>query len=369
MANISEGNHRSHTIPIKMIIITALVILGIITLLVFGIRSKLGFYTVKPGEAAAIQTFGAARPEPVDTEGLHWHWPGPIGKVTSVQVRKSRTAEIGFQSLPDDTIDLLTGENWQRDYEAATRITGDLSLLEIQIVVHYVIHDLNKYLFEADDPGIIFEYNDQGKIRTHQSHPPGRPDGQSIKDAVEAAIARAVGQRTIDEVLVSDREIVEEDTKQNAQALLDSYRTGLTITSVQLQEVKPPDEVQAAFDDVLQAREEKETRRNEALAFESRTLPEARGQAEQIIKSAEAHRAERIAAAQGEAGRFTAILNEYEAAPEIIGKRMYLETVDRILPRLNQVLIVGPEADDLILNLGAPRSTTVVPTDGDPTGN
>ena len=145
----------------------ALAILGLILF----VKGCQGFYQVRPGEATAIQTFGAARPEPETQEGLHWHWPSPVGRTTTVQVRKSRTTEVGFQTLPQGKLDTLTGENWQRDLKAATMITGDLNLLETQLVAHYYISDLNKYLFEADDPGVRFEYIDGDRIREHASHP------------------------------------------------------------------------------------------------------------------------------------------------------------------------------------------------------
>ena len=168
-----------------------------------------------------------------------------------------------------------------------------------------------------------------------------------------------MGQRTIDQALVSDRETIERDTMEQAQGILNRYRTGLTITSVQLQEVKPPDEVQAAFDDVLQAREEKDTRINEALAFESQTLPEARGQAERIRKGAEAYEAQRVNGATAEADRFLAILAEYRAAPEIIAERMYLEAMDSFLPRTRQIIVAGGETGPLILNAGTPAGNVV----------
>ena len=122
-------------------------------LLIFMACAASGCYLVKPGEAAAEQTFGAARAEPVNSEGLHWHWPNPIGRTTVVQVRKSRTAEIGFQVLPEGQIDPLTGEGWQRDYEAATMIGGDLNLLETQLVAHYYISDLNAVPLPGRRPG------------------------------------------------------------------------------------------------------------------------------------------------------------------------------------------------------------------------
>ena len=337
----------------------AIITIALLTLVTL-ILAATGFYQIKPGEATAVQTFGAAKPEPATAEGLHWHWPWPIGATTR-QVQKSRIAELGFQTLPENKIDILTGENWQRDYQAATMITGDLGLLETQLVAHYYISDLNAYLFEADDPGVTYEYLDGDKPKTERSHPQGFPDGQTIKDALEISIRRAAGQRTIDQALITQRESIELETMEYAQDILNRYRTGLTITSVQLQEVKPPDEVQAAFDDVLRAREEKETRINAALTFESQTLPEARGQAEKIRKEAEAYRAERTNQAQGETARFLAILHEYQASPTIIARRMYLQTMDKVLPRTNQILIAGPETGPIIINNQPQGNTTVIP--------
>ena len=115
-----------------------------------------------------------------------------------------------------------TGENWQRDLRAATMIAGDLSLLEIQLVAQYYISDLNAYLFQADDPGVTFTYSEGNDARDHRSHPPGRPDGQTIKDALEVAIRRSVGQRTIDHVLVSERG--DDRTRNNGFGSADTER-------------------------------------------------------------------------------------------------------------------------------------------------
>ena len=320
-----------------------------------------GMYTVKPGQAAAVRIFGAAAAEPVSAEGFHWNWPKPIGYTNIIQVSENRSAEVGFNSLPDDKIDALTAEGWQRDINAATMITGDLNLVEVQIVAQYRISDLNKYLFHADDPGHSFQYLDGERTKTHRSHPTNRPDGQSLKDTLEIAMRRAFGQRTIDEALITARETIEGEIMQVAQELLDEYETGIQLTSVQLQEVKAPDAVQEAFDDVLRAREEKETRINEALAFESDTLPKARGLAKQLVQQAQAYRAERIAAATAEADRFTNILNEYKAAPEIIASRMYLETIDRVLPRLTQIIVTGDDPPTIILDAGK-TGTRIIPT-------
>ena len=338
------------------------IIAGVITAITV-IMAITGIYQVKPGEAAAVRVFGKANPEPVSTEGLHWNWPHPIGKTDVLQVQKNRTTEIGFQTLPSDRIGLHTGENWQRNIDEATMITGDLNLVEVHLVAQYNISDLNKYLFNATDPGVSFEYTDaDSKTRTHQSHPEGRPDGRTIKDALSTALRRAAGKRTIDQVLITEREAIEHETMEQAQRILQDHETGLTITSVQLQEVKAPDVVQASFDDVLRAREERDTRINEALAFEQKALPKAKGQAGQLINEAKAYRAERIAQATGEADRFINILNEYQASPEIIQARMWMETMDRILPKLDLIILAGENTPPVIINgTGANAKRQFVP--------
>lgn len=310
--------------------------------LVVGIWLILGFYSVRPGEAAALQTFGAAHAQPVSQEGLHWHYPSPIGRTTVVHVQKVRVSEVGFHTVPDDKISPVTNQGWQSDLGQATMITGDLSLIEAQLVVQYRIKNLHEYLFGADDPGITLLYlttEDANKVLTKQTHPEGYPDGKTLKDAIEVSMRRAMGQRTIDQAMITERETIEAETLEYAQDILDSYETGLQLISVQLQEVKAPDAVQEAFDDVLRAREEKDKRINEALAFRSKVLPEARGTAQRLLREAEAYRAERIAASQGEANRFLAIHEEYQAAPEIISERMYLEMMDTVMPRMKKVFI------------------------------
>ena len=308
-----------------------------------------GLYQVRPGEETAIQTFGAAREQPEQNEGLHWHWPSPIGRTRTLQVRKSRVAELGFHTLPEGQISLYTNENWQRNPDAAVMITGDLNIIEVLLTGQYHIKDLNKYLFEADDPGIEFEYaNAENDRRRHRSHPEGRPDGRTIQDAMEIALRQAMGTRNIDQALVSERDAIAAEVQQGAQEFLDRWNTGLALTTVQLQEIKPPDEVQAAFDDVLRAREERETRTNEALSYRSKTLPEARGQAERIVKEAQAYHAQVTNRAQGEAAAFTARRIEYEAAPLLIGQRMYLETIEQALPQLQ--LIVNAAGAPILLN-------------------
>ena len=321
-----------------------------------------GIYKVQPGEAAAVRVFGRAKPEPVTQEGLHWNWPRPIGRTDVVQVQKNRTAEIGYHTLPDERLSLFTGESWERNIEEATMITGDLNLVEVQMVIQYYISDLHRYLFSATDPGVTFQYTDQdSKVRQHRSHPADRPDGRTLKDAASIALRRAAGKRTIDEVLITQRESIELETMAIAQEILDQHRTGLTITSIQLQEVKAPDVVQAAFDDVLRAREERDTRINLGLAFEQQVIPQAKGKAGKLINEARAYRAERIAQATAEADRFNNILDEYLISPEIIQTRMWMETMDRILPQLELIIVAGEDTPPVIINGVSDRAGKTLP--------
>ncbi len=339
-----------YTIPGTIIGIAALGLLIIVPT----IMMITGFYSVGPGEAAALRTFGKARAEPESQEGLHWHWPSPIGRTDVVQVRKSRTATVGYHELPDERLDAETGQGWTRDLHGATMITGDLNIVEVQIVAQYTIKDLNKYLFGADDPGVEFTWQDQElENRSHRSHQEGKPDGSTIRNAISIAVRESMGLRNIDEALIQDRETIEQETRRQTQFLLDEWQTGLQVNAMQLQEVKAPQLVQDAFDDVLRAREERDTRINQALTYESRVLPEARGEAEQIRKEAVAYASQRVNQAQGEADRYNAILVEYQQAPDITATRMWLNMFDDIGERLDFVI----NETEAVLILGSDSMT------------
>jgi HflK protein len=182
-------------------------------------------------------------------------------------------------------------------------ISGDLNIIDVQLVVQYDIKDLNSFLFRVNDPG-----EDAGPQRQIEA---GRPDGLTLKDATEAALRLVVGQRSIAEVLAEERVALENATQDKLQEILDSYDTGINILSVELQKVEAPEDVRAAFNDVLNARQDKVTAINQAQAYENQRIPEARGQAEQIIQPAEAFKRARIERAQGESDQFLSILSEY----------------------------------------------------------
>ncbi len=305
-----------------------IIILAVIALIVV-IWAATGVYTISPGENAAVRLFGAVQGDPIAEEGLQWWWPSPVGNRDVVLVTETRRMELGFRSNEASVNTPFL--------EEALMISGDLNIVDVQMVVQYRISNLNNFLFNVDDPG--------EQIR---QIPEGQPDGRTLKDGAEAALRLVVGQRSIDDVLVRGREQVETDTRERLQAILDDYAAGIEVISVQLQDVKAPEEVRDAFDDVLRGRQERETRINQALAYEADVIPRARGDAQRIIEGAEAFRQARIETATGEAQRFDTVLNEYQSSPEVTRQRLYLEALEQVLPNVSKV-IVDPETEPVII--------------------
>ena len=263
--------------------------------LIIIIWAATGIYTISPGEQAALRLFGAAQSSTVTETGLHWWWPSPVGRRDVVQTEEIRRLELGFRGGEGGAITPVPVE--------AQMISGDLNIIDVQMVVQYNIKNLNHFLFRVDDPG-----EEAGPDRTIQA---GRPDGRTLKDATEAALRLVVGQRSIAEVLAEQRVDLQNSTRDKLQEIIDSYETGINVVSVELQKVEAPEDVRAAFNDVLQARQDKVTATNLAQAYENQVIPEARGRAEQIIQPAQAFKQARIERAQGEADQFLSILSQY----------------------------------------------------------
>ena len=320
-----------------------LAVFGILGL-AFIIWIATGVFQVSPGEQAVLRTFGKATR--TVGPGINWHPPAPIGTKNIESIEEIRSMELGFSVEGGVSNAVLLSE--------AQMIAGDLNVVDVPLVVQYRIKDLKSFLFNVADPG--------------ESIPPGtrnvaigRPEGRTLKDATEAALRLVVGQRSIDDVLTDNKPQVEADTRELLQSILDSYSTGIEITAVLLQEVKAPEEVRDAFQDVNRARQDKETLINQAEAFERGEIPLANGDAAQITQAAEAFKQERIAAAEGEAGRFLSVLREYEKSKDVTRQRLYLEAMEEILPGISK-FVVSPEAQgNIILNAGGGGQIVPVP--------
>ena len=325
---------------------------GLATYVTFGVLGlalilwlATGVYTVGPGEQAAIRTFGKCCKITEENAGLQWYWPAPVGTRNVESIREIRSMELGFSEA--------VGVSSQVLLEEAQMIAGDLNVVDVPLVVQYRIKDLEGFLFKVADPG---ERIPPGTRDIAE----GRPEGRTLKDATEAALRLVVGQRTIDDVLTENKTEVQEDTKVLLQDILDSYGAGIEITAVLLQEVKAPEEVRDAFEDVNRARQDKETLINQAQAYQRDLIPRARGEAEKVIQAAEAFKRERIAKAEGEAGRFLSILREYEKSRDVTRQRIFLEAMEEILPGVTK-FVVSPDTEGaIILNAGG----QIVPVPG-----
>lgn len=286
-----------------------IIIGGFIVLL--GLWLASGFYTVQPGEKAAVRIFGRYQGPPIDT-GLHWLFPSPIGSRDIVTVDEIRRLEVGVRStipVPEESL----------------MITGDQNIVDAQLLVQYRIDDLELYLFRVVDP-----------------------DGITIKDVAETSLRQVVGQRAIDDVLTIEKEAVQEDTKLKIQELLDLYETGIEVTEVKLLNVSPPAQVQDAFDDVVRAREDKERIINLADAYKEGQLPLARGDAARLTESANAFKETRVAEATGQAERFLTVLEEYRKAPEVTRQRLYLEAMEDVLPGVTKFIVDSDSGGNLL---------------------
>ena len=292
-----------------------------------------GIYTVQPGEEAVVRLVG--RYYNTTGPGLHWFWPTPIGKRDVVRVDEVRRLEIGVRGsapIPDE----------------AQMITGDQNIVDAQLLVQFNIKSSQDFLFKAVDPAAL-----------------------TIKDAAETSLRQVVGQRAIDDVLTIEKEAVQEDTRLKLQELLDLYQTGIRVTEVKLLNVRPPDQVQDAFDDVVRAREDKDRIINLADAYKESQLPLARGDAARLTEAAQAFRETRVAQATGQADRFLAVLQEYRKAPDVTRQRLYLEAMEEILPGVTKFIVDADNGGNLLQLLPlneAGNSTTPfsVPT---PTSN
>lgn len=287
----------------------------VIAIIAAGLWLASGVYQVSPNEQAATQLFGKF--QTIQDPGLRWFWPAPIGKVQKESVTETKSMELGFRSDPGIDVPV-----------ESLMITGDLNIVDVTLAVQYRISDLQAFLFQVDDPGDP----DRGARE-------GKPDGRTLKDAAEAALRQVVGQRSIDDVLIREKERVQSDTATLLQGLMDGYGTGIFIQTVQLLEVTPPDAVRAAFDDVVAARSEKETRVNQADAYEQDRRPRALGAAQTTIQAAEAFKTARVSRAQGEADQFTAILEQYNQSKDVTRQRLFLEAMEEILPNVKLILI------------------------------
>lgn len=292
-----------------------LVAIGIVVLL--GLWTS--YYTVQPEGEAVVKRFG--RVVRTSGPGLHFKWPFGIERAWFVPTRRVLKEEFGFRT----TEAAQRSEYRKRSPEQheSLMLTGDLSVIDVEWVVQYRINDSHKWLHQTRDPR------------------------ETIRDVSEAVMRRIVGNRLGSDALTEARTEIATEVRQEMQTILedgepggDDYGMGIHISTVQMQDVTPPDPVKPAFNEVNKSRQEKERLINEAERYRNQVIPRARGEAEQTIAEAEAYRAERVNAAKGEASRFTAILAEYSNQPDVTRRRLYLEMIDQVLPKVGRIYVL-----------------------------
>ena len=279
-----------------------------------------GIYIVRPDEQAVVRRFGKA--VRVTQPGPHYCLPRPVERVDKVKVKQVRRIEIGFR-----TISPGPPARYGFVPEESLMLTGDEQIVDAQIIVQYQVKEPAKFLFNVRDLE--------------------RPQG-ALMDAAEVALRQVVGQRPIDDVLIGEKLQIEIDIRELLQQIIDGYDSGIRVVEVKLQTVRPPKEVASAFSDVVSAKEDKDRFIKEAEGYREDVLPKARGQAEKIIREAEAYKAQRTKRAQGDTDRFLAVLKEYAKAEDITRKRLYLETMERILPGIRK-FVIDPEVSGSLL--------------------
>lgn len=286
-------------------------IFGLAALIPLAIWFYLGFYVVGPGEQGVELLFGKVWE--VTEPGLRWRW-WPIQRYAVVDVRQIRSAEIGFRTRSGT---LGRGNRGQIDTrpEEALMLTGDENMIQVQLFVQYVVLDPVKFLFGSSDPEGI------------------------LHSSAEVALRGAVGSNTIDHTMTDGRLEVQSQARMVLQDLLDTYQTGLSVTEARLLAVDPPGEVQDAFHDVVRALEDRDRLIKQADGYREDVVPRARGEAAQMIQQAEAYKARRTIRAEGDAQRFLQVLAEYKKAKKITRDRLYLESVERIMPGVEKIIL------------------------------
>jgi membrane protease subunit HflK len=270
---------------------------GIIIVIILAIWIGTGFFSVKADQMAVVKRFGKI--VKVVGSGLHYHLPYPIETIDRAEVTKIHRIEIGFRTIRNGQFRSVPKE--------ALMLTGDENIVSIDLIVQYKISDIRKYLYNVVDVQ------------------------KTIKDVAESAIREVSGKEKIDDLLTTGKSRIQMETLHILQTVLNEYDTGVKVVAVQLQDVEPPKAVIDSFKDVASAKEDKSRFINEAESYANEIIPRARAKAASMILEAEAYQSEKIERAKGDTARFLEVLKNYKAAPEITKKRLYLETMSKVL--------------------------------------
>ncbi len=280
--------------------------IGLIAVVVALLWLVTGTYIIQPGESGVELRFG--RKTEVNGPGLHWHLPFPIESKEVVNTERISTLELGYRRN-EKTLGVT------KVPKEALMLTEDENIIDIEFALRYKIKDPMAFLFNVADPSA------------------------TIAQAMESAVREAVGKSRLDFVLTEGRAEVEQSVRASLQEMLDRYQSGVHVVTVEMQKALPPQEVKAAFDDAVKAREDEQRLINEAEAYSNDVIPRARGAAARILEESQAYRASVIARAEGDAERFNQIMREYVKAPRVTRQRLYIEAMEHILSTTTKVFV------------------------------
>lgn len=288
-------------------------VISVIVLLLLVWAALTSFYTVQPEERAVVKRFGSVTG--ITDPGLHFKIPFGIDQVQLVATERVLKQEFGFRTQG-------TRQGERSSYSAAEfedeslMLTGDLNMIDVEWVVQYRIEDPIKFLYRMREPT------------------------RTLRDISESVMRRIVGNMLGSEVLTVGRVEIQKKAGDEIQEILNQYDAGIRISTVEMQDVVPPPAVQPAFNEVNEARQERERMINEAQKRVNQEIPNAEGAALRTVAEAEGYATERVNRADGESTRFSAVLREYQQAPRVTRSRLYLETLNEILPDIGQILVV-----------------------------
>ena len=266
-----------------------------------------GTYLVPTEQQAVLTTFNAIANAEV-TPGVGWHWPWPVGGVEKLRARELKRAFIGGEvadeanAIPADPV-------------ISQFLTGDQNIINVRAVVQYSIADSARYLFSAGDVD------------------------RAVANAVEAALGRQISSRAVDEVLTTEKIAIQEEVRRLSQEVVDRHGLGVVLSTVNIRSVAPPPEAADSFRDVASARADAVRIVNEAQGYANDILPRARGEAQQMLSASRGYRERKIQEAQGDAARFERLASEYRRNPDVTRNRLFLETMEEVLPRLRKTVV------------------------------
>lgn len=286
---------------------------GALVVIAVGLWLASGFLIVQEGQVAVVTKFG--KYTKTLPPGLQWRLPYPIESHQMVNISQLRTFEVGFRGTARNKV-----------LPESLMLTTDENIVDLQFVVQYRLNPNGApdYLFKTSQPD------------------------ESVRQAAETAMREIVGKKPMDFVLYSGRTEVANEVLALAQSILDRYQTGIQISTVAIQNVQPPEQVQAAFDDAVKAGQDRERQINEGNAYSNKVLPEAQGQVARMVQEAEGYRATVIGDAQGDTARFTSVETEFAKAPAITRERMYLSTMQEILENSSKVMIDSQASNNML---------------------